>query len=485
MRSRPELPEVEAIATTRRHFLRGCGAGLGAVAAASLLGEDGLAAPGESARPLVPTHPARAKHVIYLQMAGAPPPQDLFDHKPKLGELHGELCPTEFIEGKRLAFIKGHPTLLGSQQRFVPAGESGVMMNELAPHMASILDQITIVRSMHTTEFNHAPADLFLFTGKRQVGGASMGSWATYGLGSPNKNLPGFVVMVSGGSDPTGGKSTWGSGFLPSEYQGVRLRGQGDPVLYVSNPSGMSSQVRRRSLDALRELNEIEHEEAGDPETRARIEQYELAYRMQAAVPEVMDIQREPEEVRALYGADPSKASFANNCLLARRLVENGVRFVQLFDWGWDMHGTGPDNDLVTGLPKKLGDVDRPVAALIEDLSRRGLLDETLVVWGGEFGRTSMNEKRNGSVYLGRDHHADCFTIWMAGAGIHRGRVYGATDELGYTITADPVGVHDLQATILHLLGLDPYSLRYPYQGLEQRLIGPSESPRVVTELFA
>ena len=480
-----ELPEVEAIATTRRHFLHGCGVGLGAMAAATLLGEDGRAAASDGLLAHLPNHWARAKHVIYLQMSGAPPQHDTFDYKPKLAELHGQLCPKEFIEGKRLAFIKGHPTLLGSQQRFQRVGRAGVQVNELMPHMASIIDEMTIVRSMHTSEFNHAPADLFLFTGSPQVGAACMGSWATYGLGSPNQNLPGFVVMVSGGSDPTGGKSAWSSGFLPAEHQGVRLRGSGDPVLYVTNPHGMSREVRRRSLDALRHLNEIELEESGDPETSARIEQYELAYRMQSAVPEVMDIRREPAELIESYGANPDKASFANNCLLARRLVERGVRFVQLFDWGWDMHGTGADNDLLTGLPKKIGEVDRPVAALVKDLARRGLLEETLVIWGGEFGRTPMNEKRNGSTFLGRDHHPDCFTIWLAGAGIHRGHVHGSTDELGYTVTSDPVGVHDLQATILHLLGLDPLTFRYPYQGLGQRLIGPADGPRVVTELFS
>ncbi len=338
---------------------------------------------------------------------------------------------------------------------------------------------------MWTDQFNHAPADLFLFTGSPNAGAPAMGSWLTYGLGSLIENLPAFVVMVSGGSDPTGGKSMWSSGYLPSELQGLRLRGQGDPVLFVSDPKGMPRSSRRRSLDALRRLNEIEYTESGDPETRARIEQYELAFRMQTSVPEVMDIAAESSETLAAYGAEPGQASFANNCLLARRLVEQGVRYVQLYDWGWDIHGTSAGDDLVTQLPKKCREVDQPIAALMQDLKRTGLLDETLVVWGGEFGRTAMREERNGSKLLGRDHHADCFTIWMAGAGIHPGRVHGATGDFGTRILRDPIGVHDLQATILHLMGLDPHNLRYPSQGTDQRLIGPAAGPRVVTELFS
>ncbi|TDJ71412.1 MAG: DUF1501 domain-containing protein [Planctomycetota bacterium] len=469
---------VHPIALTRRHFLHDCSVGLGAIAASALLAEDVCA---DGSRSSLPRARPRAKSVIYLQMSGAPPQHDLFDPKPKLQELNGQLCPDSFIEGRRLPFIKGHPTLLGSPYPSVRVGRHGTRITTTMPYFKGIVDDVTLIRSMWTDQFNHSPADLFMFTGSPNTGAASMGSWITYGLGSVNANLPGFVVMVSGGSDPTGGKSLWSAGFLPSEYQGVRLRGQGDPVLYVSDPAGMTRDVRRRSLDALRRLNELEHAESGDPETKSRIEQYELAFRMQTSVPEVMDIAREPQDVIELYGARPGEASFANNCLLARRLVEQGVRYVQLYDWGWDMHGTGPDNDLVTGLPRKCKEVDRPIAALVLDLKRRGLLDETLVVWGGEFGRTSMNEKRDGSIYLGRDHHPDCFTIWLAGAGIAGGRVLGATDELGYTIESDPIGVHDLQATILALLGLDAATFRYPYLGLEQRLIGPADGPRVVT----
>jgi hypothetical protein len=458
---------------TRRALLRSGGLSLGAIAAGQLLG---TARAGDGAAP------ARAKRVIYLQMSGAPP--QLFDHKPKLQELHGTLCPESFLAGRRLAFIKGHPTLLGSPHRFRPVGPSGLPVTELLPHFASIAGDVCVVRSLHTDQFNHAPADLLQFTGSPQPGAAALGAWVTYGLGSENRDLPGFVVLVSGGSDPTGGKSTWSSGFLPSFHQGVRLRAQGDPVLYVSNPEGMDRALRRRSLDALRALNERERAASGDPETDARIAQFELAYRMQLAVPDVMDIAREPDALIEEYGARPGQASFANNCLLARRLVERGVRFVQLYDWGWDMHGTDSSNDLVTGLPHKCAEVDRPIAALLLDLKRRGLLEETLVVWGGEFGRTSMNEKRDGSTYLGRDHHPDCFTMWLAGAGVRAGHVHGATDELGYNIARDPVSVQDMQATILHLLGLDPFRFRYPYQGLEQRLIGPADGPRVVHELL-
>jgi hypothetical protein len=471
--------------TTRRLFLRDGALSLGAIALASLLRADSRT---DDGRPLAERPgrlPPRAKNVIFLHLAGAPPQLDLFDYKPKLNELHGTLCPNEFIEGKRLAFIKGHPTLLGCQQRFVRQGESGQWVSELLPHFGPLVDRVAMIRSMHTDQFNHAPADLLLHTGNAAFGAASMGSWVTWGLGSPNQDLPGFVVLVTGGSDPTGGKSTWGSGFLPSAYQGVRLRSKGEPILYVSDPGGVDRGVRRRSLDALRELNERELAEEGDPEIRARIEQYELAYRMQASVPEVMDIRRESPEMLEMYGARPGELSFANSCLLARRLVEAGVRYVQLFDWGWDIHGTGPGDDLLHQFPMKCKEVDRPMAALLIDLERRGLLDETLLVWCAEFGRTSMNEARDGSTYLGRDHHPDCFTAWLAGAGIHRGLQLGATDELGYTIVDAPVHVHDLQATILHLVGLDPENLRYSYLGLDQRLIGPAEGPRVVRKLFA
>lgn len=474
-------PEFIADPLSRRAFLSRCGLGFGGLALSDLLASEaraGAAPPTSRAR-------ARAKSVIYVHLAGAPPQVDTFDCKPTLQRLHGSKCPKEFIEGKRLAFTKGHPNLLGSPHPFERIGKAGIYATTKLPHFRRIVDEVTVVRSMTTDQFNHAPAELLIFTGSQVFGGASMGSWATWGLGSPNRDLPGFLVLISGDSDPTGGKALWSSSYLPSNYQGVQLRSQGDPVLYVSDPRGMSRESRRNSLDALRRLNEIEHETSRDPETLARIEQFELAYRMQTSVPGVMDIGKEPSSVLEEYGAAPGHASFANNCLLARRLVEAGVRFVQLFDWGWDVHGTGPGDDLVSAFPAKCSQVDRPLAALVLDLKRRGLLDETLVVCGGEFGRTSFVEGRDGSTFAGRDHHPGCFSMWFAGAGIHRGFAFGQTDELGYTVVENPVTPRDLQATILHLLGLDPFKLRYPSQGLEQRLIGPTDEARIRHELFA
>jgi hypothetical protein len=472
---------------TRRHFLLQSGIGLGSLALASLLGERAGAAPA-SDNPLAPKQPhfaPKAKRVIYLHMSGAPPQQELFDYKPKLVEHHMKPCPEELLKGQRFAFIQGRPNLLGCPYKFKQYGKSGAWMSDLLPHLSEVVDDLAFIKSMNTDQFNHAPAELFLYTGSPRNGGGAMGSWITYGLGSESQDLPGFVVLISGGTDPTGGKALWSTGYLPSVFQGVQCRTGGDPILYVSNPKGMDRDVRRRSLDTLRKLNEIELAEFGDPETLTRINQYELAYRMQIAVPDVMDLAKEDKKTLDLYGAQPGASSFANNCLLARRMVERGVRYVQLYDWGWDIHGTGTGDDIMTALPKKCKEVDRPVAALIKDLKQRGMLQDTLVIWGGEFGRTSMNEARGGSKYLGRDHHPHCFTIWMAGAGIKPGITFGATDELGYFITENKVGVHDLQATILHLLGLDAWKLRFAYQGLQQRLIGPEGACRVVQEVLA
>jgi hypothetical protein len=476
-------------ALTRRHFLRSTQLGLGAWALAELLAGRGSAAPlPEVEHPLAakpPQFPARARAVIYLHMSGGPPQHDLFDWKPTLVEHHMQPCPAELLQGARFPFIKGHPNLLGTPYKFSQHGQCGAWVSELLPRMAEHVDEMAIVRSLVTDQFNHAPAELFLYTGAPRAGNASMGSWITYGLGSENQDLPGFVVLISGGTDPTGGKSLWSSGFLPSVYQGVQCRSEGEPILYVNDPRGLSRDLRRRSLDALRRLNELELETFGDPETLTRISQYELAYRMQISVPEVMDISREPAYVLEAYGAQPGAGTFANNCLLARRLVEQGVRYVQLFDWGWDCHGTGAGDDIVNHLPNKCREVDRPIAALLADLKARGLLDETLVVWGGEFGRTAMNEARGGSKFLGRDHHPHCFTIWLAGGGIRGGLSFGETDELGYFVVKDKLTIPDLQATILHLLGLDPYRLTFRYQGLDQRLIGPTDEPRVRHELLA
>lgn len=475
---------------TRRHFLRHCQVGLGALALDSLLQRAGTAAETSRANvenPLTPQSPrtmAKAKNVIFLHMSGSPPQHELFDYKPELVKHHLELCPDELMKGQRFPFIKGHPKLLGTPYKFAQHGKSGAWVSELLPNISTVVDDIAFVKSMHTDQFNHAPAELFLYTGSPQFGGAAMGSWITYGLGSENQDLPGFVVLISGGTDPTGGKALWSTGFLPSVYQGVQCRTVGDPILYVSDPKGMNRETRRRSLDALRTLNELELKTFGDPETLTRISQYELAFRMQMAVPDVMDIGQEPQHIHDLYGTQPGAASLANNCLLARRLVERGVRYVQLYDWGWDIHGTNKGDDIMNALPNKCQQMDRPVAGLLKDLKQRGMLDDTLVLWGGEFGRTSMNEERNGSKFLGRDHHPHCFTIWMAGAGIKPGITYGATDDLGYFITENKVGVHDLQATILHLLGLDPFRLKYSYQGLDQRLIGPAGDARVLLEIL-
>lgn len=477
---------ADTLHNTRRQFLVQGPLSLGAIALAGLLPQAARAdRDNNPLAPKPPPRPAKAKAVIYLHMSGGPPQQDLFDYKPKLKEHHLKPCPKELLEKARFAFIKGHPKLLGSPYEFKQHGQAGAWISELLPRFSTAADAVAFIKSMKTDQFNHAPAELLLFTGSQRNGGAAMGSWITYGLGSENQNLPGFVVLVSGGTDPTGGKALWSTGFLPTVYQGVQCRTSGEPILYVNNPPGMSVATRRRSLDALKDLNELEHQQFGDPETLTRLRQYELAFRMQMTVPEVMDIAKEPPKTLELYDAKPGQASFANNCLLARRLVERGVRYVQLFDWGWDCHGTGAGDDIVKHLPKKCREIDAPIHALLTDLKQRGLLDSTLVVWGGEFGRTSMNEARNGSTFLGRDHHPHCFSIWLAGGGIKGGVVHGATDELGYNITEDPVGVHDLQATILHLLGLDPFTFRYPYQGLQQRLIGVENDVRIIEEVLA
>jgi hypothetical protein len=441
---------------------------------ASLLNDNLLAAPAEQLGPLRlrPAHFApKAKRVIYLFMAGAPSHLDLFDYKPKLVELNGKPVPESLIAGQRFAFLKGVPNLLGPLFPFNRHGKSGTMISSLLPHLGRVADDITVIRSMHTDAFNHDPAVTFLNTGATLPGRPTLGAWLTYGLGSESRDLPAFVVLVSGGGDNQPlSEHYWGSGFLPGVYQGVRFRGQGDPVLSVSNPAGISSRVRRQGLDALRDLNQLQFDAVGDPEIQTRIASFEMAYRMQSSVPELMDISSEPVTVHEHYGTEPGKMSFANNCLLARRLVERGTRFVQLFHRGWDHHGGGGGQNLVGGLPKRCGEIDRPAAALIEDLKRRGLLDETLVIWGGEFGRTPMLQGKVSREIAGRDHHPRAFSIWMAGGGIQSGRNYGASDELGYNTVDDPVHVHDFQATILHCMGLDHTRLTYKFQGREFRL---------------
>lgn len=464
--------------------------GLGAVALGQLAGT-ALAADGDkAASDHRPSHGAGkrknpAKRVIYLHMAGSPPQHELFDFKPELAKRDLQECPDELIAGKKFAFIKGKPKLLAPVFPFKNYGRCGMELGEKIPNIGAHADDICLVKSMFTDQFNHAPAQLALHTGSPQVGGGSFGAWATYGLGSENENLPGYMVMVSGGKMPSAGKNIWGSGYLPSVFQGVQCRSEGDPILYVSNPKGMSRDIRRESLDALNELNQREYEMFQDPETLTRIEQYELAFRMQTAVPEVMDISKEPASVLEEYGAEPGKASFANNCLLARRLAEQGVRFIQLFDWGWDIHGTAVYDDMHTQFVMKCKEADKPIAALLADLKRTGMLDDTLVVFGGEFGRTPMVEARNGTLkFLGRDHHPDCFSVWLAGGGFKGGHVHGSTDELGYKVAEDGVSVKDFQATVLHAMGLNPHRLTYLSQGLKQRLIGPANTPQVVHDLL-
>jgi hypothetical protein len=470
-------PRLEALQLrTRRYFLKGSALGLGAVAMSALTGTQSRA----DDVPLDPINPLatrsahfepKAKRIIYLHMTGSPPHLDLFDYKPDLVKFDGQDCPDAFLKGKRFAFTSGTPKLLGTRREFARHGESGVWMSDAIPHFHGIADEMCVIKSMNTDQFNHAPAELLIYTGSPRSGRPSMGSWVTYGLGTENQDLPGFVVLISSGVQPNGGKNSFGSGFLPSVFQGVQCRSQGDPVLYASDPAGMDRPTRRLTLDALAELNEIQARELGHPETTSRIAQYELAYRMQASVPDVMDITQEPPSILEEYGAQPGASSLANNCLLARRLVESGVRFVQLFDWGWDFHGTNPAEDIRDGLTKKCATMDRPIAALVRDLKRRGLLDDTLIVWGGEFGRTPFREGRTaaGGV-LGRDHYPDCFTMWMAGGGVKGGLEHGASDDLGFSVARDKVHVHDLQATILHLLGMDHERLTHRFQGRDYRL---------------
>jgi hypothetical protein len=463
-------------ALTRRHFFGRMANGIGGIALASLLNDNLFAAAVRAggADPMAPKPPhyrPRAKRVIYLHMAGAPSQLDLFDYKPKLVEMNGQPCPESLFKKDRFAFIKGVPKMLGTPHRFDRHGAGGIELSELLPHLASVADDLCVVRSMYTDQFNHAPAQLFLHTGAPRQGRPSMGSWLTYGLGTESRDLPGFVVLVSGGKTPDGGSSLWGTAFLPTVYQGVQCRSQGDPVLYVSNPPGMDRELRRASLDALKDLNEMQLKAVGDPETLTRIAQYELAYRMQTSVPELMQIDREPAAIHELYGTEPGKLSFANNCLLARRLVERGVRFVQLFHWGWDQHGDNPDNDIRGGLRRQCRQTDRACAALVKDLKERGMLEDTLIVWSGEFGRTPMNEDRTGNKDLiGRDHHPHAFSLWMAGGGIRGGFTWGSTDEFGYHVAENKVHVHDLQATLLHCLGLDHTKLTYKFQGRDFRL---------------
>lgn len=488
-----EIRHAQLSQTTRRLFLQECAAGLGAAwlasAASSALCATGTPAMRDAAHPLAPMMPplpATAKRVIYLHMAGSPSQLDLFDYKPELHKLDGQDCPQEFIAGKRFAFIRGVPKLLGPQFPFQQHGESGAWLSDRLPHLASVADKLCFVRTMVTDQFNHGPAQLLVHTGNQNLGYAAMGSWATYGLGAENQNLPGFVVLLSGGKFPDAGKSVWGSGFLPSVYQGVQCRSSGDPVLFLSNPAGIDRSLRGKMVEAIADVNRQTYNEAADPETLTRISQYELAYRMQMSATDAMDLNQEPAHIHQMYGTQPGQESLANNCLLARRLIERGVRYVQLYDWGWDSHGAGENEALHHGFKDKCRELDQPVTALLLDLEQRGLLDETLVVWSGEFGRTPMRENRGGQEMklIGRDHHPHAFTVWLAGGGVRAGYAHGETDPIGYAPITDRVEVRDLQATMLRLLGIDHERLIFPFQGLDQKLTGVKPA-RVIDSIIA
>ncbi|GIW95234.1 MAG: sulfatase [Pirellulaceae bacterium] len=465
---------------TRRQFLASGPIGLGAIALACLSQAEGASPVASPMAPRPPHFPARARSVIFLFMAGGPSQLDLFDYKPKLQELHGQVIPPSFVENKRFAFIKKDATLLASPRKFSKRGESGAEMSELLPHLHAVGDELCIIRTMATDVFNHGPAKLFMNTGSPQFSGRpSMGSWITYGLGSESQELPGFVVLQSGPRGPRGGAALWSSGFLPTSFQGVPFRSTGEPILYLSSPSGINRARQEAFTRAVQDLNRLRFDHTADPEILTRIASYELAFRMQVSAPELMDLSDETDETLRLYGAEPGRVSFANNCLLARRLVERGVRFVQLYHTDWDHHGN-KGTDLGEALEARCREVDQPCAALILDLKRRGLLDETLVIWGGEFGRTPQGEPRD---FMGRDHHIEAFTMWLAGGGIRVGQTVGKTDEIGYYPVEDRIHVHDLQATILHLLGLDHTRLTFRFQGRDFRLT--DVGGRVVEKLLA
>jgi uncharacterized protein (DUF1501 family) len=448
---------------TRRWFFKDCGVGLGAIALGSLLrqasGAQTSAADPLAARP--GHHAPKAKRVIYLFMAGAPSHLELFDYKPELAKWSGKLPPADLLKGYRAAFINPNSSLLGPKFKFSRHGRSGAELSELLPYLGQVVDDIAIVKSMHTDAFNHAPAQIFMNTGSTQFGRPSFGAWMTYGLGSESSELPSYVVFNTGSKGTSGGASNWGCGFLPTVYQGVPFRTAGDPVLYLSNPPGVDDFIQRDSLATLQRLNQERLQAVGDPEIDTRINSFEMAYRMQSSAPELMDLSREPKHILELYGAEPGKGSYATSCLLARRLIERGVRFVQIFHEAWDQH-----SNLAKDIAKNARDTDQASAALLIDLKQRGLLEDTLVIWGGEFGRTPMVQGGDD----GRDHHPNCFTLWLAGGGIKPGLTLGESDEFGFNATRDKVHVHDLHATLLHLLGFDHEKLTYRFQGRDFRL---------------
>jgi hypothetical protein len=488
----PFSGSASASPIARRWFLGECGVGLGSIALADLLAAGRLSAAtpdaghlpaphggatGGTADPLSarkPPKPAKAKRVIFLFMAGAPSHLELFDNKPELAKYDGKLPPPKLLEGYRAAFINPNSTFLGPKFKFARHGRSGAELSELLPHLAKVVDDVAIVKGMATDAFNHAPAQILMSTGSQQFGRPSFGSWALYGLGCETKDLPAYIVFSSGSKGPSGGNANWGSGFLPTVYNGVQFRGSGDPVLYLSNPPGVSDRLQAETLGSITRLNRLRHQAMGDPEINTRIASFEMAGRMQSSCPELMDLANEPKHILELYGAEPGKSSFANNCLLARRMIERGVRFVQLFHEAWDQHGN-LKNDLI----KNCRDTDRASAALVADLKQRGLLDDTVVIWGGEFGRTPMVQ--GGSD--GRDHHPNAFTMWMAGGGIKPGVTLGESDEFGFNVIQDRVHVHDLHATLLHLLGFDHTRLTWRFQGRDYRLT--DVHGELVTKLLA
>jgi hypothetical protein len=459
---------------TRRHFFRECGVGVGKIALASLLtgslGRSAFAsaAPTSSANPLAPKAPhyaARAKRVIHLFMAGAPSQLDLFDYKPELAKLEGKPLPPSVIGGQRYAFIRSDAAVLGPRFKFARHGQCGVELSELLPHLSTVVDDICLVKSVRTDQFNHAPGQIFFNTGFSQPGRPSLGSWVTYGLGAEAQDLPAFVVM-STGAGISGGAANWSSGFLPTVYTGCRFRNQGDPILDVTSPDGIDPTLQRDTLDLVGAVNRRRLQAEGDPEIATRIASYEMAYRLQTSAPELMDLRGESKATLEMYGCEPEKPSFARACLLARRMIERGVRFVNIYHEGWDAH-----SDVTGNHTKNCKATDQASAALVKDLKQRGLLEDTLVVWGGEFGRTPMVETNPAlGRSLGRDHHPQAFTMWMAGGGVRPGLTYGATDDLGFHVAENPVHVHDLQATILHLLGLDHERLTFHFQGRDYRL---------------
>jgi hypothetical protein len=459
-----ELREARARLLRRRWFLRDCGIGLAGIAAGSLLASESSAKPPAPRNPLAPRKPhfaPKAKRVIYIFQAGAPSHLEMFDHKPQLARHDGQLPPAELLKGYRAAFINPNSALLGPKFKFARHGQCGMELSEVLPHTARIADELCLIRSMQTEAVNHAPAQIMMNSGSQQFGRPSFGSWTLYGLGSESADLPGFVVLTSA-KGTSGGASNYGCGFLPTVYGGTPFRSAGDPVLYLSNPNGIDMETQRTSLDTLNRLNDLALQSSSDPEVAARVQSYELAYRLQTSAPELMDLSGESPQTLEKYGIKSVKeANFARNCLLARRLVERGVRFVQLFHEAWDQHG-----NLTAGVRKNCLDTDRASAALVTDLKERGLLDDTIVIWGGEFGRTPMVQGGND----GRDHHNRCFSVWLAGGGLKAGYTHGQTDELGFNVVADPVHVHDLHATLLHQLGFDHTRLTYRFQGRDYRL---------------